>query len=87
MKASRLSDWSPTSGSWLSVAGAVSLGRHGTSLFPLVILIANNVLLTLLALYFHVNRRQSNLEIVRGERRDRRVGDPPSHERRPEVRG
>jgi len=53
----------------------------------LVILIANNVLLTLLALYFHVNRRQSNLEIVRGERRDRRVGDPPSHERRPEVRG
>lgn len=52
------------------------------SMLILVILIGNNVLLTLLALYFHANRRAANLEVekgeqemARGERRDRRHTD------------
>lgn len=62
-------------------------GPSMNSAVILVILIANNVLLTLLALYFHVNRAAANREVVRGARRDRRSTDPPSHERRPEARG
>jgi hypothetical protein len=58
-----------------------------TAVANAVLLILVNVSLTTLACYRLLQRGAVLRELEESRRRDRRATDPPSHERRPEVRG